>query len=498
MSAPRVALGGFLHETNTFAPSRARYEDFRSGSGHVPLSEGAEIARRIAGTNVAAAGMLSHAQARGWRVVPTLWAAASPSAHVEEAAFERIAGRLVEAIRAALPLDGVVLDLHGAMVCTHLDDGEGELLERVRDAIGPDVPVVASLDLHANVTARMVEAADLMEAYRTYPHVDMAATGARAAERLGVLIDGWRPEKTLRRVPYLMPIAWQCTDEDPARGLYARVERLAGGVRSMSLAMGFPAADFPECGPTILAYGEGAVGAADALLAQAIAAEAGFAGEVLAPEEAVARALRLARGATRPVILADTQDNPGAGGDGDTMGLARALVAARAEGAALGSVVDPAAARAAHAAGAGATIRVALGGRSRIPGDAPLEAEFAVAALSEGQLRATGPYYGGAAMDLGPSALLRIAGVDIAVTSAKAQMADRAMFRHLGVEPEARPLLGLKSSVHFRADFGPIAEAILVVAAPGPMAVDPAALPWTRLAPGLRLRPLGPAFGETP
>ena len=497
MTAPRVAVGGFLHETNTFAPSPATHADFVSGAGHVPLSEGASIARRTAGANLAVAGMLAHARAEGWTAVPTLWAAAGPSAHVAEEAFERIAGRLVEAIRAALPLDGVMLDLHGAMVCAHLDDGEGALLARVREAIGPDVPLVAALDLHANVTEAMVEAADLLDAYRTYPHVDMAATGARAAAALGRLMGGWRPAKALRRVPYLVPIAWQSTDADPARGLYAALERLAEG-RSASLAMGFPAADVPGCGPAVLAYGEGADEAADALLADVLAAEAAFAGEVWTPEEGVAEALRLARGARGPVILADTQDNPGAGGASDTMGLARALVAARAEGAAIGSIVDPRAARAAHAAGEGAAIRLPLGGRSRIPGDAPLEAEFVVGALSDGRFRTTGPYYGDVAMDLGPSARLGLAGVDLAVTSARAQMADRAMFRHLGIVPEERPVLGLKSSVHFRADFAPMAHAVLVVAAPGPMAVDPSTLPWTRLAPGMRLRPLGPAFGETP
>lgn len=497
MSPPRVAVGGFLHETNTFAPTRATHADFASGSGHVPLSEGAEIARRTEGANLAVAGMLAHAEARGWAVVPTLWAAAGPSAQVEEEAFERIAGRLVELIRGALPLEGVMLDLHGAMVCTHLDDGEGALLARVREAVGPGVPLVAALDLHANVTEAMVEAADLLDAYRTYPHVDMAATGARAAAALGRLMEGWRPEKAFRRVPYLMPIAWQSTDMDPAGGLYAALERLAEG-RAMSLAMGFPAADFPGCGPAVLAYGEGAGEAADALLSDVLAAEAAFVGEVRSPEEGVAEALRLARGGGRPVILADTQDNPGAGGNGDTMGLARALVAARADGAAIGSIVDAEAARVAHATGLGATVRLALGGRSRIPGDAPLDAEFAVTALSDGRFRAAGPYYGGVAMDLGPSARLSLAGVDLAVTSAKAQMADRAMFRHLDVTPEARPILGVKSSVHFRADFAPIAHAILVVAAPGPMAVDPSTLPWTRLARGTRTAPLGPTFGEAP
>jgi microcystin degradation protein MlrC len=180
------------------------------------------------------------------------------------------------------------------------------------------------------------------------------------------------------------------------------------------------------------------------------------------------------------------------------MGLAHALIAGGAVGAALGNIVDGQAARAAHDAGAGSEIRLALGARSGIPGDVALEASFAVVALSDGRFRATGPYFGGTQMEMGPSACLRSGGVDFVVTTGRAQMADREMFRQVGIDPETRPILGVKSSVHFRADFAPIAAAILTVAAPGPMAVDPAKLPWTRLAPGTRLSPLGAAFERKP
>lgn len=497
MNAPRIAIGGFLHETNTFAPSRATYSDFVSGSGQVAMATGDQIVSRLAGINLGVSGALEHAAAHDWTLLPTLWAMASPSAHVEEDAFERIAEQLLKRLSDTLPVDGVFLDLHGAMVCTHIEDGEGELLDRVRALIGVDTPLVASLDLHANVTERMVEAADLLESYRTYPHIDMAATGTRAAACLGAMLGTrWRPDKAFRCVPYLMPTVWQCTEVEPARTLYAILERLARKLDTASLNMGFPAADFPGCAPTVLAYGEGAEAAADALLTAVLNAEPDFVGEVLTPDAAVARALEIARSANSPVIIADTQDNPGAGGDSDTTGLARALIAASATDAALGCIVDPEAALAAHAAGAGATLRLALGGRSAIPGDAPLEADFTVMALGDGRLRADGPYFGGTEMALGPCACLRTGGVDLVITTGKVQAADRALFRHVGIVPEERPILGVKSSVHFRADFEPQAAAILITAAPGPMAVDPAALPWTRLAPETRVAPLCEAFGK--
>jgi microcystin degradation protein MlrC len=199
-------------------------------------------------------------------------------------------------------------------------------------------------------------------------------------------------------------------------------------------------------------------------------------------------------GASRPVIIADTQDNPGAGGNSDTTGMLRALVANGAQRAAIGLIVDRDAAKAAHEAGLGATVSLALGGKSNIPGDAPFEGEFTVEALSDGRLTATGPFYGGSRISLGPSACLRIGDVRIVLASRKTQMADQEMYRFVGIEPRDAALLVNKSSVHFRADFEPIAETILVCAAPGPMPVDPAELPWKRLRPGMRLSPGGPVF----
>lgn len=491
---PRIAIGGFLHETNTFGPSKATYEDFDGGSGYGHIREGAEIFEHLSTVNAAIAGAIHEGRARGWDMVPTLWCAASPSAHVTEDAFERITGRLLDLIAQAGPLDGVFLDLHGAMVTEHLDDGEGELLRRLRALIGPDVPVAVALDLHANVTPLMVDQADLLESYRTYPHIDMTATGARAAAVLAQMAaTGERPEKAFLQAPFLTAIAWQSTWNEPARGLYARLEALAAEQTAMSFNMGFPAADFHDCGMSVLAYGPGAQNAARAMMNAVEAAEPDFHGRVYSAAEGVAEALRIAASARKPVVLSDTQDNPGAGANSDTTGMLRAMLEAGASGA-IGNLFDPAAARIAHQAGEGATLRLALGGHSRVPGDSPLEADYIVENLSDGIFTAPGPFYGGRVMEMGPSACLRIKDVRIALTSAKAQMADRAMFSSLGIIPEGEKILVVKSSNHFRADFTPIAETILVCQSPGPMAVNPATLPWTRLRPGLRLSPMGAPF----
>ena len=499
MTTPRIAVGGFMHETNTFGPSKAGIDAFIEGGGWPPLSEGDALIPATRKVNMGICGFVEVAEAEGWELVPTLWCAASPSAHVTEAAFEDIAGRIVAGIASAGRLDGVYLDLHGAMVAEHFDDGEGELLARVRAVVGPDVPIVASLDLHGNVTRTMVDAADALIAYRTYPHVDMAETGRRSAAYLGRLLGGQRDAKAFRQLPFLIPIAWQSTVMEPSRSLYASLPCFeADGVGSISLLTGFPAADFADCGPSIVAYAptqDAADRAADALFDSISRRESDFAGKVFSPDAGVAEAIALGATARRPIVIADTQDNPGAGGDSDTTGMLRALVAADAKRAAIGVIVDPQAAAAAHRAGVGATVSLGLGGKSGIAGDAPFEADYVVESLSDGQLTAAGPFYGGARMQLGPSACLRIGDVRIVVGSRKAQMADQEMYRFVGIEPTEQAILVNKSSVHFRADFEPIAETILVCAAPGPMPVDPAALPFTRLRTGMRLSPGGPAFG---
>jgi microcystin degradation protein MlrC len=494
----RIAVGAFLHETNTFAPTKATYDDFVHGGGWPSMAHGTDVLKVMRKINVGLAGFVEAAEANGWELVPTISAAAVPSAHVTSDAFERVMKEIVDGIAAAGPIDAVYLDLHGAMVTEDYDDGEGETLARVRKVIGKDVPLVVSLDLHANVSPEMMAHADALIAYRTYPHIDMADTGRACARHLALMLKTKaRFAKAFRQLPFLIPISWQCTNDQPTKGIYQKLAALeSDAVPTLSFAPGFPAADFRDCGPSVFAYGRtqaDADAAADKLVALVESHEDDFDGRIYSPDDGVRLAMELAKSATRPIVIADTQDNPGAGGDSDTTGMLRALVRNKASGA-TGVIYDPESASAAHAAGVGATVTLSLGGKSGISGDAPYRETFVVEKLSDGKFVAAGPYYRGRDMDMGPSACLRIGDIRVVVGSYKAQLADQSMYRYVGIEPTEQKILVNKSSVHFRADFEPIAEKLLICAAPGAMPADTATLPWTRLRPGIRIKPNGPAF----
>jgi microcystin degradation protein MlrC len=490
----RIAIGGFQHETNTFAPSKADYAAFEAGGGWPGVQYGEPIFGAVEGANIPAAGAIQALRALGHNLAGTAWGAASPSAHVTAEAFERITGELIRNLRNSQPVEAVYLDLHGAMVVETYDDGEGEILRRVREAVGPRVPVVASLDLHANVTRAMVERADALVAYRTYPHVDMAETGARAARLLDrILRTGKKPEGGFHQLDYLTGIPSQCSFIEPCKGIYEELGRLEAETGAvLSFTPGFPMADFAECGMAVFGYGSPE--AVEQLRGAVADAEKDFAMELHDAPAAVRRAKQRGEPGT-PVVLADTQDNPGAGGNGDTTGLLRTLIDQNAQDAVLGMLIDPPSAARAHEVGQGNSSIFSLGGLSRIPGDAPLTGEYTVERLGDGRFTCTGPMFKGFRMTLGPMALLRsraAPGVRVVLASRKCQAADQEMFRHLGVEPRRSRIVALKSSVHFRADFEPIAREVLVVKAPGPALADPAEFKWTRLRKGVRLGPLGP------
>jgi microcystin degradation protein MlrC len=502
----RIAVGGFQHETNTFAPQRATWDDFARADAWPGYARGPELFEAVAGYNIPIAGAVDTLRGLGHELVPLSWCSAPPSSYVDEDAYERVAAGLLEDLAAAGALDGVYLDLHGAMVAAHLEDGEGELLRRIRALLGTVLPIVASLDFHANMTPEMVRHASAMVGYRTYPHVDMAATGSRAAALLDRLIREKRPFcKAFRQADFLIPLVWQCTLAEPTRGVFDLLDEIEQGGASHNQGIvaithtpGFPPADIAQCGPALVVYGydqDAADAAADRLLAAICAREAAFAGKLYTADEAAQEAIGLSLGAAKPVVLADIQDNPGAGGTSDTVGLLRALIAHKARGAVIGMIVDPEAAAAAHEAGEGALLPCGVGAKVGYAGETPVAARWRIVRLGSGKFTGTGPFYGGAKFDIGPMAHVadEDSGVSAVLACKRVQAADQEMFRHVGVEPTRAPILALKSTVHFRADFQPIAGAVLCVISPGAHVSDPVELPYGRLRSGIRKRPLGPA-----
>jgi microcystin degradation protein MlrC len=499
---PRILIAGYQHETNTFAPSLADWAAFNRGDSFPAFIRGPEMQAALSGINIPVAGFIDAARTKGWTLVPSAWAGAIPSSYVTEDAFERIAGAICDDVRAARDagrLDAIYLDLHGAAVAQHAFDSEGELLGRLRAIVGPALPIIASLDLHANVTHRMLREADALASYRTYPHVDMAATGELAAELLARRLKAGQKEPMhARRLPFLIPLNAQSTFLEPAKSLYDELRALDAETGSvLSFCPGFPAADFDECAPMVWGHGPRAEEAVERLYAGA-SEPSQWRVDVLPARDAVAQALALAANASQPVVIADTQDNPGAGGDSNTTGMLHALLA---QGAgrrypgqvALGMLFDPAAGRAACEAGVGAEVEIALG--SAVPtftgqtSDPPLRGRFKVLAVSDGVVTLKGPMMTGLTVRLGPSACLEIDGVRIAVASGKKQLLDRELLRMVGIHAEQMRIVVVKSSVHFRADFQPNASHVLVAKAAGPMAADPGDLPWRRLPAEIRRRP---------
>jgi len=488
----RIAVGGFMHETNTFVPTPTTWDDFVQAGPWPTVTQGADIFSVFRKLNLAIAHFIESAEEGGHALLPLAWGGAMPGGRVTDDAFERMSQLMIEALRADPP-DAVFLELHGAMVTQSHDDGEGLLLRRVREAIGPDKPILVSLDLHANVSPDMVATADFISSFRTYPHVDWGEAGARCAAWLDRVATTPRMARALRQAPFLIPVTAGCTYVEPSGGLYEQLKAIEAdtGVH-LSLNMGFPPADIADVGPSVIAYGidQAAVDhAADRLLDAVLASELGFAAHRPLPAaEAVATALDISRNARRPVVLADTQDNPGAGAPSNTTGLIGELLRQGAERAVAGIVHDPQAAATAHQQGIGGTLET-LGGGGFGPGQEPLPGPWRVTALSDGRFKGTSPMLRAAETSMGPTALLRQGGVEALVATIRQQPIHREVFTHLGVDLGSRSIVALKSSAHFRAGYQEIAERVIVTLSPGVNLEDPASFAFTKIRPGVRLRP---------
>jgi microcystin degradation protein MlrC len=493
MMAFRVAAAQIAHETNVFSAVKTDLAAFEASGLHFGPAV-IEIAR---GANTEFWGFVTGAEAQGFDLEPILAVWATPSGLVTADAIEHVTGLLDDGLRRARaegrPLDGVLLALHGAMVTEIDDDGDGYILKIVREIVGPDVPVVATLDLHANISPRMVELADTLIGYDTYPHIDMAERGEEATAILARLMRGeFRPTPALRKPPMLPTSQRMTTGRMPMRALMERAHVIEEDPRviNVTIAGGFPLGDNPDAGFGALVTTNNdpdlAAELANELATEAWSLRDGFLGGVASFEHAAELIHSLDSEedvdmpVSGPLVLVDIADNPWSGGPGDSVELLRFFFAQRVEGAAIALVRDPEVVREAIAAGPGGKIAVNLGGKTdRLHGE-PLPVRAHVKLLSDGRYVNDGPMMAGLTVDLGPTALLLCEPasgpssppVEVLVTTRAETPVDLNVFRCHGIEPTRHRVLGLKGKGHFRAAFEPIARRVVLVEGPGTTGAD--------------------------
>ena len=475
MPNSNIAIAGFQHETNTFSPDLATYAEFMKEDGWPGLTEKSDIIPRLKNMNLPMAGFIEAVSVnKNILLHPIVWASAEPCGYVTQDAFDKIAAKICDGIAEIKSLDGIYLDLHGAMVTQNYQDGEGELLRRIRQLVGPSLPIVVSLDLHANISPAMVELSSAIAIFRNYPHLDMARSGARAYTLLQHLSAGKPLQKTMHQLPFLVPLTSQCTDLEPCKSIYKNLEQLNNtdeSLISLDFALGFPAADTYDCGPCVVAYGtdqQTVDTAINTMTAIVLEQEAALSQTLFSADTAAKKATL---NNSQLVVIADAQDNPGAGATSNTTGVLRALLKHKAKQAYVAVLNDVEVTTQAHKQGLGARFRAELGGQNNVFNDQPLKCELEVCQLADGDFEFEGEMYHGITAHVGPMALLKVIeeGSDVYVITGinRVQCLDLAIFKHLNVNPQTASVIAVKSSVHFRADFSPIANEILIVASPG-------------------------------
>jgi microcystin degradation protein MlrC len=498
----RIAIAAFSHETNTFSPIATTYKSFKDGRfGIMRKQELFDLMEDLRGkkVNLASLGFSSVMEPLGHKIYPIFATGTEPSGQIPADVFDRFVKEITDGLEENGPFDAVFLDLHGAMVYQDFNDGETEIVRRVRSVVG-DLPIAASFDLHGNITQECVDLASCLVGCRTYPHVDMYETGERCAHLIRHLLDGKPIYKAYHLLPFLWPVSVQSTFIEPCKSLYTEIDAVEKGadVVSATIMAGFPAADLEHMGPTIFTYGttqEAADRAAKYLYDTILAREGEFRSELPDAEVAVLKAIELAESADKPVILADICDNSGGGATSDTVGILEVLLKHHAEGAAIAMLYDPAVAELAHEAGEGADIELDLGGKL-VPGHTPFHGIFKVEKLFEGEFQGSSPQSAGFPLDMGKMAQLRIEDVRVVVSSRRTQARDREMFRVAGVNPEEMNILVVKSANHFRADFEEIASSIISFEADGANIENPENASYQNLREGVRLQGLGRVHGS--
>jgi len=470
----RLLIAMMKHETNTFSPVPTPLARFGHGPG--PLYGDAAI-RAYRGTGSGLGAYLDLAEREGAEVVLPIAAGAPPSRPVEDAAFEHIAGMICDAVKQG-GYDGMFLDLHGAMVTESFEDGEGELLRRIR-AIDPTTPIAVSLDMHANLYDAIIDNATVVTGYRTYPHIDTYDTAKRAGEILLKAMRGEvKPVVAWGNAPMLPHVMRQGSDDHPNQELQARVAAMRdNGALAASLFTGFPHADIGNAGLSAVVVTDGDRALAerlrDELLDQAWGDREAFVYKIEPLDEALARAKALPTPSAGdgPVVLLDHYDNCASGGTMDTTVVLAAILRAELDNVAAFAVYDPAAVQEAIAAGIGAQISLSVGGKMKMPAirrdSPPLTITGTVKTISSGRFRNKGPMGRGVMMDMGPSVVIDNGRVEIALISKHVEPSDLNCLYSLGIDPMQKRYVMLKSRVHWRAGLGAVARAVIDCAGVG-------------------------------
>lgn len=483
----RLMIAQFGHETNTFSPLSTPVSSF-AHDGRTLLSGDAAKAR-LKGAAMSAAGFLDAAAHAGAATEIPLAGYARPGGPVSDDAFETCAGRITDAV-AGGGFDGIMLDLHGAMVTESFDDGEAELLKRIR-SIDATVPIALSLDMHANISEEMVRLSTIIAGFHRYPHTDIAATGRRAGELLIRTIRGEAmPQTAWGRLPMLPHMMTQGTYRSPNRELQGKAAawEASGRALAVSVFMGFQHADVATAGLSVVATADRdraeAEAMRDVLLAQAWAARHDF---VFAAEplgDAVARAKRLS-GLGKPVILLDYQDTCGTGGTMDSTAVLAAILDAGLPEVAFFGIVDPEAVAAAIQAGPGERVQLSVGGRYELKAlglpNPPLRIDALVKRISDGNLPSRDPSAPGIPHPIGPTVVLDLGNVELVVLSTPFEPAGVDTFAALGIDPSAKRFLAIKSRVHWRMGLEDLAGAVVELAGNGPCLAEMQKVPYRKL-----------------
>jgi microcystin degradation protein MlrC len=455
-----------MHETNTFSRVSTDMALIRRRDFHLEN----EIPEAFRGTRSALGATFEAADKFGWTLVHPVSANPNPSGIVTDDAFEQIAGMILGAVDAKAPIDGALLHLHGAMVTESHEDAEGELLARLRQKLGAEKPIVVTLDLHANVTAKMAANASALIAFRTYPHVDMYERARQGTELLERAMRGEiRPVTVIARRPMIYGLDRGRHKSPPMAELLARADRIehSGEAMAVSVCAGFSRANIHDVGPSVTVTTDG--GSAHG---QAIAESfMDFAWETRDFSSfnllSVAEAVHLAKAGKpgdKPLVVADYTDNPGGGGYGDATAFLKGLIDADVRGVAFHGICDPQAVQDGIRAGVGTRTTLTLGGKiDPAMGGGPLTLDGEIVCLTNGKFIAHGPMGGGVERNYGPSMMFRSGGIDIIVTTNNGQATDLGQFTSLGIDPTRHSTVAVKSMQHFRAAFEPIAREVILV-----------------------------------